>query len=42
MPFAKTAAEFARGKQVGKRLEDALKQPANQNLLRSSVNRMAP
>lgn len=42
IPFAKTAAEFARGKQVGKRLEDALKQPANQNSLRGSVNRMAP
>ena len=42
MPFAKQAAEFARGKQVTKRLEEALKQPNQLAAPSRSRNNLAP
>jgi hypothetical protein len=40
VPLAKSAAEFARGRQVGQRLGEALKQPTN--ALRINMTGMAP
>jgi Ca2+-binding EF-hand superfamily protein len=42
MPLAKQAAEFARGKQVTKRLEEALKQPNQLAAPSKSKNNLAP
>jgi hypothetical protein len=42
MPLAKQAAEFARGKQVTKRLEEALKQPNQLAAPSKSRNNLAP